>query len=124
MRPLSTNTAIFSLLASFIYVLDFECDMSREKVPSVDGNGPDKTAHLRSLIWAFAVRLQNRICLSILFIVSMKNQDPNEIVQESGMIGTYAVRTCSKAAFPLTTLVWYKPLKYFESVKPIDPKYW
>ena len=123
MHPLSTNTATVSLLGSFIYVLDFECDMSREKVPSmanVDSNGLDQTAQ----IWAFAVRLQNRICLSILFTILMKSQGPNKIVQKSGMVGTYAVRTCSKVAFPLTRLVWYKPLKYFENVKPIYPKYW
>ena len=64
-----------------------------------ESKDPDQTAHLRSLIRAFAVRKQN---LWILKNVSMESKCPDETLRMCKMVWIRTFCACSKTLFRMT----------------------
>ena len=67
-----------------------------------DNEGPDQPAHLRRLIWAFVVHLQDEW---ILYYMSTIRECPDQSAQGRVLIWTFAVRIWQKSPFPTLRII-------------------
>ena len=87
-----------------------------------DSEGPDQTAHPRSLIWAFAVRKHNPWMLKN---VSMETKYPDETLRIRRIMRILSFCACSKPLFRLTrNMFWFKTNKRILSDCHVYPELW